>query len=241
MSDKLYILPGNGGTQRLPRIIPFEDAMRYMRDGSFMDADAAFKAGIIDRMSDGITSEELLEAATVLALSEEVQGTPVSSRRVSAKKINSFNESLLEKYEQEVVLRNIPCELSLFAAMKAAATSESFEQGMEIEESLLEMLRKTPESKAKQYHFLNNKRFMSPARKVASTASGQSSWLIDYLQREQPQLPIPASVKPTAPLIEVSNVALMNADARALYIAELCSLQGINCTFVTVSSSYTIS
>jgi hypothetical protein len=212
--------------------------MRFMRDGGFMYSDDALKAGIIDRIIPS-TSEDMLEAATVLALSEEVQNTPVTGRRVSAKKV-TVDESLLAKYEQEVMLRNIPHELSLFAAMKAAACSETFEHGMEMEASLLDMLRKTPQSKAKQYHFFNNKRFISPHRQVDPKDAGQAKWLLDYLQREPPQSPIPTIIKPTAPLINVSNVVLMSADARALYIGEMCALQGINCSFLTVRTLHVI-
>jgi hypothetical protein len=175
----------------------------------------------------------------VLALSEEVQNTSVSDRRVSAKRF-TVDDPLLAKYEQEAALRNIPHELSLFAAMKAAARSETFEQGMEVEASLLDMLKKTPQSKAKQYHFFNSKRFISPDRKIDPKDAGQAKWLLDYLQRESPQSPIPPFIKPTAPLINVSNVVLMSADTRALYIAEMCALQGINCFFLTVSTRHTL-
>lgn len=199
-----------------------------------MESDAAHKAGIIDKIADGLTSEELLEAATVLALSEEVQGTPVSSRRVSSRKICSVSDSLLAKYEAEFALRNIPCELSLFAAMKAAARSESFEQGMEIEASLHEMLSKTPQAKAKQYYFFNNRRFDSHVLKNVPQNSEQSPHLSAYLRREKPQSTIPDSIKTTDPLLDVKSVAIMSYDAKSLHIAEKCALQGIHCTLIVV-------
>jgi 3-hydroxyacyl-CoA dehydrogenase len=49
----LGILPGGGGTQRLPRLVPAKDAIALMIGGKPIDADRALAIGLIDRIADG--------------------------------------------------------------------------------------------------------------------------------------------------------------------------------------------
>ncbi len=56
---KLGILPGSGGTQRLPRIIPMADAVRMMTTGNTIPAEKAKELGLVDEIVQG----DLLEAA----------------------------------------------------------------------------------------------------------------------------------------------------------------------------------
>lgn len=60
---KLGLIPGLGGTQRLPRIIGFEKAVTMMLTSSVLPAEAAFRAGLVDVVS----SDNLLDAAVQLA------------------------------------------------------------------------------------------------------------------------------------------------------------------------------
>ncbi|WP_435661699.1 FAD-dependent oxidoreductase [Leisingera caerulea] len=48
----LGLLPGAGGTQRLPRLIPAAGAARMITGGKPVDADAALSMGLIDRIAD---------------------------------------------------------------------------------------------------------------------------------------------------------------------------------------------
>ncbi|MGB0748377.1 MAG: 3-hydroxyacyl-CoA dehydrogenase NAD-binding domain-containing protein [Magnetospiraceae bacterium] len=67
----LGIIPGSGGTERLPRLVPLENAVAMITGGRPIDAHAALKMGAIDRIGDG----PLLEAA--LDYAEEVAAEPV--------------------------------------------------------------------------------------------------------------------------------------------------------------------
>jgi 3-hydroxyacyl-CoA dehydrogenase len=49
----LGILPGAGGTQRLPRLVGVEQALQMITTGAFIDAARAAKIGLVDKVADG--------------------------------------------------------------------------------------------------------------------------------------------------------------------------------------------
>jgi 3-hydroxyacyl-CoA dehydrogenase/enoyl-CoA hydratase/3-hydroxybutyryl-CoA epimerase len=57
----LGLLPGGGGTQRLPRLIGFQKAMPLLMQGTKLGADAAKASGLVDALVTG--KEQLLSAA----------------------------------------------------------------------------------------------------------------------------------------------------------------------------------
>lgn len=71
---KLGLLPGAGGTQRLPRLIGANDALQIMLKGGNVKADEAKQKGILDEVVDG----DVVEAAKAYA------GKP--KRRISERK-----------------------------------------------------------------------------------------------------------------------------------------------------------
>lgn len=50
---KLGLIPGYGGTQRLPRLIGEARALEMIMTGRFMDAEEAFRIGLVNRLVDG--------------------------------------------------------------------------------------------------------------------------------------------------------------------------------------------
>src|SRR5881227_2922983 len=61
---KLGILPGSGGTQRLPRIVPVSKAVQMMTTGNPIGAEEALQLGLVDEIVQG---GDLLDAAVVYA------------------------------------------------------------------------------------------------------------------------------------------------------------------------------
>lgn len=59
---KLGIMPGAGGTQRLPRMIPFEKAWRMIRTGETVSSEEAHKLGLVYELT-----EDVLERGVQLA------------------------------------------------------------------------------------------------------------------------------------------------------------------------------
>src|ERR671915_215689 len=68
---KLGILPGSGGTQRLPRVIPMAEAVRLMTTGAMLPVEKAKEYGLVDEIVQG----ELLEGA--LAFTKKILGKPL--------------------------------------------------------------------------------------------------------------------------------------------------------------------
>jgi 3-hydroxyacyl-CoA dehydrogenase len=79
----LGIIPGAGGTQRLPRLCGAERALRMCTDGKPVSAREGLDAGLLDRMADG----DLVVAASALARERagaaEIRRTRMLSERVA--------------------------------------------------------------------------------------------------------------------------------------------------------------
>src|SRR5712671_905698 len=73
---KLGILPGSGGTQRLPRIVPMAEAVKMMTTGNPISADKAKQFGLVDAIVEG----DLLDAALSFAKTILAEGAKI--RRV---------------------------------------------------------------------------------------------------------------------------------------------------------------
>mgnify|MGYP003645712118 CR=1 FL=1 len=71
---QLGLLPGSGGTQRLPRLISVQQAMKMMLTGASVRAKQALKYGIVDDM---VPQSILLDVAIELALKPKPKRSPV--------------------------------------------------------------------------------------------------------------------------------------------------------------------
>jgi 3-hydroxyacyl-CoA dehydrogenase/enoyl-CoA hydratase/3-hydroxybutyryl-CoA epimerase len=70
--SQVGLLPGGGGTQRLPRLIGAQEALPLMMQGRHMDADKAFKLGAVDKI---LPRSDILAEAKRWILEE---GNPVA-------------------------------------------------------------------------------------------------------------------------------------------------------------------
>jgi enoyl-CoA hydratase len=92
---KLGIIPGAGGTQRLPRAVGKAKAMDLALTGRLMDADEAERCGLVARVvpNDKLLSEAL-EAATVIA-GHSTPAVMMAKEAVNRSFESSLNEGLL--------------------------------------------------------------------------------------------------------------------------------------------------
>jgi 3-hydroxyacyl-CoA dehydrogenase len=149
---KLGLLPGAGGTQRLPRVVGVEKALSMMVSGDPIRADEALKHGLLDEIVDGdLTSAGVAFAEKVL------------SERRPLKKIRDLDDKLTAvrgKPETFAAFRNsVARQTRGFRApeniVKAveAAVSLPFDQGIKRERELFAELLNSPESRAQRYFF----------------------------------------------------------------------------------------
>lgn len=147
---KLGILPGAGGTQRLPRLIGAETALRMITTGEPINAQKALAAGLVDEMITG----DLLQGA--LAYARRLVAERKRIRRVSDLTVQVPGDAatfLAAAHEQIAkASRGYPAPLKCFECVKAAIEMP-FDKGYQRERELFLELIDTTESKALRYAF----------------------------------------------------------------------------------------
>jgi 3-hydroxyacyl-CoA dehydrogenase len=145
---KIGIIPGAGGTQRLPRLVGFEAALDMIVSGNPIDAAKGHSLGLIDKIADG----DLIE--TAVAFAEEVAGKPprrtseiVVDRSKIASELFATRRASVAKHPSGPV-----AALKCIEAVEAAAT-QPFKAGQAIELAAIQHAMATPYAKALQYAF----------------------------------------------------------------------------------------
>jgi len=147
---KLGILPGSGGTQRLPRIIPMAEAVRLMTTGAMLPVEKAKEYGLIDEIVQG----DLLEGA--LSFTRKILESKAPLRRIRDQKAKldgdpkAFFAQVREQVAKES--KGYPAPLEIVACAEAAATLP-FDEGRKQERVGFDRLMQGPESKALRHMF----------------------------------------------------------------------------------------
>jgi 3-hydroxyacyl-CoA dehydrogenase len=146
---KLGLLPGGGGTQRLPRLAGVEAAVRMITEGEPATADEALAMGLVDEVAAG----DLLPAA--LAFAERVAQRsehPVASQRQATPPADpGYFET--QRSRLSAAKRGLPAPLECLACIESAVTLP-FEAGMAFERERFDVLVNGTESKALRHLFL---------------------------------------------------------------------------------------
>jgi 3-hydroxyacyl-CoA dehydrogenase len=147
---KLGILPGAGGTQRLPRLIGIEAALNIIVSGDPVPAPQAAKAGVVDEIVEGDLLEGALRFARKL-IAEKAPPRKIRDLKVDAAKLPpGFFEAARQRLAQEK--KNLFAPQRIVDALEAAATLP-FEQGMRREHELFLKCQAGGQAKALQYVF----------------------------------------------------------------------------------------
>src|SRR5437763_5455706 len=144
---KLGILPGSGGTQRLPRIIPVAKAVQMMTSGNPISSEEALQLGLVDEIGQ---NGDLLDAALVYASKLVAERKPL--RRI--RDLQAKADVDLKKVRDEVAKesRGYPAPLEIVACVEAAVT-KPFDEGRKFERDRFAHLVATNESKALRHAF----------------------------------------------------------------------------------------
>jgi 3-hydroxyacyl-CoA dehydrogenase len=147
---KLGILPGSGGTQRLPRIIPVAEAVRMMTTGDSIPAEKAKELGLVDEIVQG----DLLDSAIQFIKRILDEGRPLRRIRDMKAKLEGDPKAFFAQVREQVAKasRGYPAPLEIVACAEAAAT-KPFDEGRKVEREGFGRLVNTTESKALRHMF----------------------------------------------------------------------------------------
>jgi len=146
----LGIIPGAGGTQRLPRLVGVEAAIEAITSGRHIPADEALALGAIDEIAD----DDLLQTASAAALRlAEKGGEPprTGDRKVEKSTVTNY---FFEEAKKSLAKRKKGFDAPL-AAVEAVqwSTKENITDGLAKERSSSTQLKASIQSKARRHLF----------------------------------------------------------------------------------------
>lgn len=143
------VIPGSGGTQRLPRLIGMSAAVDMIVSGKPVKASKALDLGLVDEVLESQSSDDLVAEAMDIARHYSKGKRPLSKSPVPP-----FDREALNRQANRLVrkARGLP---SAEAALEAtlAAADLTFEEGTLRERATFLELRRSLESKAMRYLF----------------------------------------------------------------------------------------
>jgi 3-hydroxyacyl-CoA dehydrogenase len=104
----LGLLPGAGGTQRIPRLVGAEAAAKLMLDGKAIGATEALDLGLLD----AVTSEDVVQAAIAFIEAQPRATRPTSARPVPADMAAALEQARTrskQTFAQQCILKCLEC------------------------------------------------------------------------------------------------------------------------------------
>ncbi len=145
---KLGLLPGAGGTQRLPRIAGVKLAVQMTATGDPISAKQAADAGLVDR----VVGEGSLEADAI-AFAREVAGQRPLPR--ASEKTVTADPAAIEEFKKANgrKMRGFDAPAANIACVEKAASGASYREGIEFERQEFMKLMGGTQSAAQRYLF----------------------------------------------------------------------------------------
>ena len=171
----LGILPGWGGTVRLPRLVGFSTAVQWVTSGQQQKPEAALAAGAVD----AVVAPESLREASLCLLAELANGSQDFSAR-RAQKLSALSEApeeisgLSAKFQAMVQGsggNHYPAPLKVVELMTQAA-NVGRDQAIAMENLAFYEISQTPQARALVGLFLNEQ-FIAKAAKGYAVALGE--------------------------------------------------------------------
>ncbi|MCZ6749576.1 MAG: 3-hydroxyacyl-CoA dehydrogenase NAD-binding domain-containing protein, partial [SAR324 cluster bacterium] len=149
---KLGLLPGAGGTQRLPRLVGVRKALEMIVSGDPIGAETAFELGVVDHLVEG----DLRAGALAYAESLVTEGRPFRKVRDLDDKIQEARENpgVFEEFRKSVSrkIRGFEAPDAIIESVRAAVQLP-FDEGLAKEKSLIDRLMPGVQSIAQRYLF----------------------------------------------------------------------------------------
>jgi len=146
---KLGINPGAGGTQRLPRLIGVEAALKMLLTAKPICADEALELGLVDKVCEG---DELIETACELL--QSCERPTLTSLRTDKISDAEANDKAFEKAQEyiEKIRREIIAPKKIIEAVRTGL-NESYQAGLKAEQEAFAECMETPANRNKIYLF----------------------------------------------------------------------------------------
>ncbi|MBW6424140.1 enoyl-CoA hydratase/isomerase family protein [Rhizobium sp. XQZ8] len=142
---KLGIVPGAGGTQRLPRLIGIAAALELVTSGRVAKADEALKLGIVDE----IAKDDLVGAA--VSAVQNLAGTPL--RRTGALSIAPADPAEIETAAAKILAKARGQKAPAEAVRLVTTSTRPFAEGLADERATFIALRDSREAAALRHVF----------------------------------------------------------------------------------------
>jgi 3-hydroxyacyl-CoA dehydrogenase len=146
---KLGLLPGAGGTQRLPRAVGLETALNMIVSGAPVPAGKLKGTALFDEVTDGDP------VAAALALAEKIVADKLPLKRLRDVKIKDAQAEAFLQFARNMVsgmAGPYPAPLKCVEAVSWAAT-KPFDEGLKLEREAFVTLMATPEARALRHVF----------------------------------------------------------------------------------------
>lgn len=234
---KLGLLPGGGGTQRLPRIVGIEAALDFMTLGDPVGAPRALELGMIDQLAE---EGQLVDDAVAFAREILAEGQPL--RKVSDRddKVVPYRgrpelfADYLAKHSDK--FRGFVAPVNIVKAVQGAADLP-FDEGMALEAVLFRELVSHSQSAAQRYFFFAERQTAKvpglgadvaarPIAKVALVGDGLAGGLGDAVVRAGLTVVGGAAGVATADLVIATSAAALTEAAASAREGAILLLSG---------------
>ena len=149
----LGLLPGAGGTQRLPRLVGVEQALKMVTSGLHLPAEQCLQNGLIDKLAN---NDDLLNDSISFAKEIIEENRPLKKVRDLDEKVKAArgNDELFQNFRKSIERKtrgflapeyNIQCI--------EAAVNKPFDEGIKVERDLFIKLISGNQSAAQRYFF----------------------------------------------------------------------------------------
>ena len=165
----LGVVPGSGGTQRLPRLVGMKAALSLIPEGRSIRAGEALQIGLIDQQDD-----DPVAAALALPLVELQARPPVSRLPKPAADLEAA-EAALAKARRRMPRQRAPEEAIRLIGLTA---SEEFEDALAEERATFLTLRDGDECRALRHIFFGERGARAPAHLKAITPAPLDSTIV---------------------------------------------------------------
>jgi 3-hydroxyacyl-CoA dehydrogenase len=150
---KLGLIPGAGGTQRLPRLIGAEAALNMIVSGNSVPSEQLKDSGLFDEFFE----KDLLPGA--IAFADKVASEKRPLKRVRDLRASLANADGFFQFARNTVraaAKNFPAPLKCVDAVAAAVTMP-YEEGARFERESFLQLMQTPQSRALRHAFFGER------------------------------------------------------------------------------------